>query len=137
MQRLTQVFKDQMLTGGLDYFHLETPVSFVPTADRDAERDKFYSQARVWERVVEVIGRRAMPVIIGALDEEGFSFAVEKRAAIKAEDVQAMLRELGEVEFADATVDLSGVVLHKQDEFRLAVSVAGEAPTEPEEPTDP
>ncbi len=132
MQRLTQVFKDQMLTGGLEFFHLKTPESFVPTADRETARDTFFSQARVWERVVEVIGRRAMPVIIGALDDEGFSFAVEKRAAIQVEDVQAMLRELGEVEFGATTVDLSMVELHKQEEFRLAVSVEDASGTEPE-----
>jgi len=118
MERLTQVFKDQMLTGGLEYFHLTTPESFVPTANRD-NTVVFFSQARVWERVVEVISRFAAPIIIGALDDEGFSFAVEKRAAIDPDKLQDMLRELGSLEFGTGTVDLSGVELVHLPEFRL------------------
>lgn len=126
MKRLTQVSKDQSLTGGLEFFHVTTPVSIVPTADRDADQADFYAQARVWERVVEVLSRQAAPVIIGALDEEGFSFATEKRAALKAADVQAMVRELGSVAFdgtGSATVDLSAVEV-AQKEFRLDVDAA-------------
>lgn len=123
MKRLTQVFKDQSLTGGLEFFHVTTPVSIVPTADRDDAKFDFYAQARVWEQVVEVISRRAAPVIIGDLDAEGFSFATEKRAAMDVEKVQQLIRDMGEVEFnaeGTSTVDLSGVEIVRK-EFRLTV----------------
>lgn len=124
MKRLTQVFKGQSLTGGLEFFHLTTTQSIVPTADRDDAKHDFYAQARVWEQVVEVISRQAAPVVIGDLDAEGFSFATEKRAALDVEKVQQMIREMGEVPFNDAgttTVDLSNVEL-VQKEFRLTVA---------------
>ena len=124
--RRTYAYKDQMLTGGLDFFHVTTPVSIVPTADREsADKDvqnEFYAQARVWERVIETIRTRANIVILGVLDAEGFSFAVEHKDAILVDEMQDLLQEMGVVDFSydgTSTVDLSGVTLEKVEDFRL------------------
>ena len=140
--RRTYAYKEQMLTGGLDFFHVTTPVSIVPTADREsADKDvqnEFYAQARVWERVIETIRTRANVVILGALDDVGFSFAVEHKDAIVVADMQALLQEMGEVEFSYdglTTVDLSGVTLEKVEEFRLDLTFGDQLTIEPEEVT--
>lgn len=125
--RRTYAYKDQMLTGGLDFFHVSTtPVSIVPTADRESDdvavQNEFYAQARVWERVIETIRTRANIVILGALDDAGFSFAVEHKDAIDVAEMQALLQEMGVVDFSHdgtTTVDLSGVTLEKVEDFRL------------------
>lgn len=124
--RMTHAYKDQMLTGGLDFFHVTTAVSILPTADRESE-DKavvreYYAQARVFERVIETIRTRANVVILGVLDATGFSFAVEHKDAIDAPTMQTLLQEMGEVEFSydgETTVDLSGITIEKVEEFRL------------------
>lgn len=140
--RRTYAYKDQMLTGGLDFYHITTPVSIVPTADRESEdvavQNEFYSQARVWERVIETIRTRANVVILGALDETGFSFAVEHKDAILVDEMQDLLQEMGEVEFSydgETTVDLSGVTLEKVEEFRLDLTFGDQLIVEPEEVT--
>lgn len=124
--RRTYAYKDQMLTGGLDLYHVTTLVSIVPTADRESDdpavQNEFFSQARVWERIIETIRTRANVVILGALDADGFSFAVEHKDAIDADEMQALIQEMGEVEFSydgETTVDLSGVTLEKVEDFRL------------------
>lgn len=126
--RQTHVYKDQMLTGGLEFYRLTVLESFVPTADRDSDDPavvrEYYAQARVWERVIEAIRTRANVVIIGILDADGFSFAVEHKDAIDVAEMQALIQGLGSVEFSydgSVTVDLSAAVLEKVDEFRLVV----------------
>lgn len=123
--RLTRVYPTQMLTGDLEYFHLTTPFSIVPTADRESEDSsvvrEFFVQARVWERIIEVIRTRANVVIIGVLDASGFSFAVEHGGAIDVDQMQQLIRDIGEVDFSSdgtTTVDLSTVELVQRD-FRL------------------
>lgn len=123
--RLTRVYPTQMLTGDLEYFHLTTPNSIVPSADRDSEDSsevrEFYAQARVWERIIEVIRTRANVVIVGVLDASGFSFAVEHGGAIDVDQMQELIRGIGEAEFSvdgETTVDLSTVELVQRD-FRL------------------
>ena len=108
MQKYTKVQEGQALTGGLEFFAVNTgSVSLVPTAAVDTAARK--EQDRVWAAIVEVISMRAAPVIVSALDADGFSFAVEKVSAVDAAEVQAKVRELGEVAFGGSTVDLSAV----------------------------
>lgn len=124
--RMTYAYADQMLTGGLDFFHVTTAVSIVPTADRvsadAAEQREFYAQARVFERVIETIRTRANVVILGVLDASGFSFAVEHKDALVASEMQELLRGIGDAEFSydgETTVDLSGITIEKVEYFRL------------------
>lgn len=129
MQRFTQVKQKQMLTGGLEHFTVSTPASIVPTADPDAvynsqEFHNFYEQARVWEQMIEIFRTRGNVVIVSELAAGGFTLAVEKTDAVDAAEMQAKIRELGEVAFGEvddngdmvpATVDLSAVVVAKVD----------------------
>lgn len=118
--KLTKVQDGQSITGDLDFYAVDVGVDIVPTADRNkpAEIKDFYSQARVLEQIVEVISMRATPVIRSLLDEEGFSFAVEKKDALIVDELQAMIRELGVVPFGSETRDLSGVEV-KKVQFKL------------------
>lgn len=116
--KLTKVQEGQALTGNLEFFAATVGADIRITADRETETAKYYSQARVWEMICEVLSMRAQPVIMSAIDDVGFSFATEKTTALDAAEIQAMVRELGTVEFGDATVDLSGVEIEKV-EFKL------------------
>lgn len=126
MLRLTRVHEDQMVTGHLEFYHLNTPVSIVPTVDGNDpdQRYAYYEQERVWERVINVIRSRSNPVIIGPLMDSGFSFAVEHGDVISVTRMQEDIRKIGEADFADGnTVDLSGVELLRQSHFVLAAAV--------------
>lgn len=118
--KLTKVQDGQSITGDLDFYAVNVGVDIVPTADRNkpAEIKDFYSQTRVLEQIVEVISMRATPVIRSLLDEEGFSFAVEKKDALIVDELQSMIRELGVVPFGSETRDLSGVEV-KKVQFKL------------------
>lgn len=108
MQKYVKVEQGQALTGGLEFFAVKTgAVSLVPTAAEGTAARK--EQDRAWAAIVEVISMRAAPVIMSALDADGFTFAVEKVSAVSADEAQAKIRELGEVAFGGSTVDLSGV----------------------------
>lgn len=133
--KLTKVQEGQSITGDLDFYAVDLNANIVPTADREdpAQIRDFYAQTRVLEKIVEVISMRAAPVIRSVLDEEGFSFAVEKKDALLVDELQTMIRELGEVDFSnDGTtkVDLSGTEV-KQVVFKLH----GTPVVEPTEPT--
>lgn len=124
--RLTHVYPDQMLTGGLDLYHITTPNSIVPTADSDSteydEKQDYFTQTHVWETIIETIRLRANVVIVGQLDEDGFSFAVEHKDALDVDQMQTMLQDLGEQAFSNdgqTTVDLSGVTLVEVEDFRI------------------
>lgn len=117
MQKYVKVQEGQALTGGLEFFAVNTgAVSLVPTAAVDTAARK--EQDRVWAAIVEVISMRAAPVIMSALDADGFTFAVEKVAAVDAAEMQAKVRELGEMAFGGSTVDLSAVEVVAVD-FKL------------------
>lgn len=116
--KLTKVQEGQALTGNLDFFAVTVGADITITANRDTETQKYYSQARVWEMICEVLSMRTQPVIMSALDADGFSFATEKTTALDAAEIQAKIRELGTVKFGNSTADLSGVVVEKV-EFKL------------------
>ena len=63
--------------------------------------------------ISEVISLRAQPVIMSALDADGFSFATEKGSALVASEIQTLIQALGEVTFGSTVVDLSGVTVEK------------------------
>lgn len=137
INRNTHVHKDQMLTGGLEFYHITTAASIVPTSDRDSddvsEQREYFAQARVWEKVIETIRTRANVVIIGALDDDGFSFAVEHKDAIDVDEMQTRLKGLGEQPFSvdgATTVDLSAIELQEVPEFRLVEAPVDEAPVD-------
>lgn len=124
--RFKYVYPEQMLTGGLDLYHLTTPNSIVPTAESDSTDyfvvQDYYTQCRVWETIIEMIRLRANVVIVGQLDDDGFSFAVEHKDALDVDRMQTMLQELGDVSFShdgQTTVDMSGVTLVEVEDFRI------------------
>lgn len=118
--KLTKVQEGQSVTGSLEFFAVDLNADLVPTASRENPEQirDYYAQTRAFERIVEVISMRAAPVIRSVLDAEGFSFAVEKKAALDAEEIQTLIRELGVMDFSkdgSTTVDVSGAEVSKVD----------------------
>lgn len=123
MKRLTEVQKSQMVTGDLEFFVVKTPESLLPTVTREEDEELYFIQARVWERVLEIIRTRVNAVIVGHLEETGFSFAVERSGAITEQEIQDLVQSIGTMEFSkdgSDTVDLSGITIIKMEGFTLA-----------------
>lgn len=114
MKRLTKVFPKQMLTGGLEHLLIKTPESIEVTAAEGS--DEYFEQHRVLEHIVEMVRMRANVVIVGPVDADGVSIAVEFNEAVQADELEGMIQDLGEeVPFGSGTVDLSGVTVLKVD----------------------
>lgn len=114
-KRLTKVSKTQMLTGGLEYFLVKTPESMVPVEGTDTA-DVIRAKDRLWERVIDAVRTRANVVIVGVLEDEGFSLAVEHVDAVIVSEVQGLIQG---IDGTEAGVDMSGVELVKVEEFKL------------------
>lgn len=114
-KRLTKVSKTQMLTGGLEYFMIKTPESIVP-GEATETVEVVRAKNRLWERLIEIVRTRANVVIVGILEDTGFSFAVEHVEAVLITELQDLMQG---IDGTDAGVDMSGVTLEAVPEFRL------------------
>ncbi|ASV44029.1 hypothetical protein PBI_SCTP2_14 [Salicola phage SCTP-2] len=115
-ERRTEVFPQQMLTGALEYILIRTPQSLEITASEDTEN--FFKQNRVHEQIIEIIRMRANVVIVGEINAEDISMAVEAESAVDPTEIESKIQAMGSVDFGSGTVDLSGVTVSLVD-FRL------------------
>lgn len=117
VQRRAEVFPAQQLTGALEFFLIKTPdASLVIDADEETETKDFLEQNETHRKILNIVRLRANVVIIGSINDEDISVAVEFESAADPQEMQDLIQELGSsVPFGNRTVDLSTVVVQKED----------------------